>query len=186
MALIFEPVDGHWLVFIGFLALVIIPSNAIVITTWNIRGKRKHISTLLSLVAVSDSCLLLVDFSHKCLEFIEVECNICKFSVIWWCFGMFFHSFSVFLTVYVAVQRSVVCAFPFNGPKIFRVKTSVIYLLIVTVCLIPQSFSPILLIKNVQTNAIFRKRDITHLCSYIWSTSTVWKISGNRSRSGVN
>ena len=164
MPLLFVPIDGHWLVLIGILALVIIPSNAIVITTWNITGKRKHISTLLSLMAVSDSCLLLVDFSHKCFQFTEVEGNICKLCVIWGCFGMFFHSFSVFLTVYVAVQRSVVCAFPFNGPKIFRVKTSVIYLLILTNCLFPQSFSLILLIKNVQTVTLSFGNETLPIC----------------------
>ena len=77
---------------------------------------------------------------------------------------MFFHSFSVFLTVYVAVQRSVICAFPFNGPKIFRVKTSVLYLLILTVCLIPQSFLLILLIKNVQTVTLSFGNETLHIC----------------------
>jgi hypothetical protein len=106
MPLLFVPIDGHWLVLIGILALVIIPSNAIVITTWNITGKRKHISTLLSLMAVSDSCLLLVDVLHKSFQFIEVE-GKCKFYLISASFGTLFHSFTVFLTVYVAVQRSV-------------------------------------------------------------------------------
>ena len=106
MTVIFQPLDGHWLVLIGFLALVIIPSNAIVIMAWNITGKRKHISTLLSLVAFSDSCLLLVDVLQKCFQFIEVE-GKCKFYLISASFGTLFHSFTVFLTVYVAVQRSV-------------------------------------------------------------------------------
>jgi hypothetical protein len=167
MALIFEPVDGHWLVIIGFLALVIIPSNVIVITTWNITGKRKHISTLLSFVAVSDSCLLLVDVLHKSFQFIEVE-GKCKFYLISASFGTLFHSFSVILTVYVAVQRSVVCAFLFNGPKIFRVKTSVDYLLILTVCLFPQSFSVILLIENVQTVKVSFENETLSICVLIY------------------
>jgi hypothetical protein len=101
MPFLFVPIDGRWLVLIGILALVIIPSNAIVITTWNITGKRKHISTLLSFVAVSDSCLLLVDVLHTSFQFIEVE-GKCKFYLISASFGTLFHSFSVFLTVYVA------------------------------------------------------------------------------------
>ena len=166
MGLLFEPIDGHWLVLIGILALVIMPSNAIVIMTWNIAGKRKHISTLLSLMAVSDSCLLLVDVLNKSFQFIEVE-GKCKFYLILGSFGKFFHSFSVFLTVYVAVQRSVVCAFPFNGPKIFRVKTSVIYLLILTVCLFPQSFSLILFIENVQTVKVSFENGTLSICVLI-------------------
>ena len=76
------------------------------------------------------------------------------------------YSLSIFLTTYVAVQRSVVCAFPFNGPKIFRVKTSVIYLLILTVCLFPQSFSPILLIKNVQTVTLSFGNETLPICIF--------------------
>ena len=154
------------MLFTGILTLVIIPSNAIVITTWNLTGKRKNISTLLSLMAVSDSCVLLVDYIYKSILYFEVEGNICKFNRIWTCFGTFFHSFSIFLTTYVAVQRSVVCAFPFNGPKIFRVKTSVIYLLILTVCLFPQSFSPILLIKNVQTVTLSFGNETLPICIF--------------------
>ena len=168
MPLLFVPIDGHWLVLIGILALVIIPSNAIVITTWNITGKRKHISTLLSLVAVSDSCLLLVDVLQKSFQFIEVE-GKCKFYLISGSFGMFFHSFSVFLTVYVAVQRSVVCALPFNGPKIFRVKTSVIYLLILTVCLFLQSFLSALSLKNVETATLSFGNETLAVCVMVFS-----------------
>ena len=167
MPLLFVPIDGHWLVLIGVLALVIIPSNAIVITTWNITGKRKHISTLLSLMAVSDSCVLLVDVLHKSFQFIEVE-GKCKFYLISASFGTFFSFLLGLLTVYVAVQRSVVCAFPFNGPKIFRVKTSVVYLLILTVCLFPQSFSVILLIENVQTVTVSFENETLSICVLIY------------------
>jgi hypothetical protein len=78
--------------------------------------RRKHISTLLSFVAVSDSCLLLVDVLHKSFQFIEVE-GKCKFYLISASFGMFFHSFSVFLTVYVAVVSGFTQfhSFPFDS-----------------------------------------------------------------------
>ena len=165
----FEPVDVNWMLFTGVLTLVIIPSNAIVITTWNLTGKRKNISTLLSLMAVSDSCVLLVDYIYKSILYFEVEGNICKFNRIWTCFGTFFHSFSIFLTTYVAVQRSVVCAFPFNGPKIFRVKTSVIYLLILTVCLFLQSFLSALSLKNVETTTLSFGNETLAVCVMVFS-----------------
>ena len=145
----FEPVNVNWLLFTRILTLVIIPSNAIVITTWNITGKMKHISTLVSLMAVSYSCVLLVDYINKSIRYFEVEGTTCTFNRICICFGSFFILYRSFLTTYVAVQRSVVCAFPFNGPKIFRVKTSVICLLILAVCLFLQSFISTLSVKII-------------------------------------
>ena len=169
------------MLFTGILTLVIIPSNAIVITTWNLTGKRKNISTLLSLMAVSDSCVLLVDYIYKSILYFEVEGNICKFNRIWTCFGTFFHSFSIFLTTYVAY--SVLWSVRF--PLMVR-KTSVICLLILAVCLFLQSFISTLSVKIIWNyNAIFRKRDISRLCYDLSSNSTVWKIPGDRSRSAV-
>ena len=61
-------------------------------------------------------------------------------------------------------SRTAFCEFPFNGPKIFRVKTPVIYLLILPICLFPQSFSLILLIKNVQTVTLSFGNETLHIC----------------------
>lgn len=125
-------------------------------------------STLLSLMAVADSCVLLVDFIYNSILYFEVEGNICKFNSIWTCLGTFFHSLSIFLTAYVAVQRSVVCAFPFNGPKIFRVKTSVIYLSILTVCVFLQSFLSNLSLKDVETTTMSFGNETLAVCVMIF------------------
>jgi hypothetical protein len=65
-------------------------------------------------------------------------------------------------------SRTAFCEFPFNGPKIFRVKTSVIYLLILTLFLFPQSFSIILLIENVQTVTVSFENEIFSICVLIY------------------
>jgi len=119
-------------------------------------------------MAVSDSCVQLVDFFNTSIQYFEVEGITCKFYGISLCFGLFFHSLSIFLTTYVAVQRFVVCAFPFNGPKIFRVKTSVIYLLILTVCLFLQSFLSTLSVKNVETTTLFFRNETVVVCVMIF------------------
>ena len=58
--------------------------------------------------------------------------------------------------------------FPFYGPKIFRVKTSVVYLLILTVYFFPQSFSVILLIENVQTVTVSFENETLSICVLIY------------------
>ena len=126
-------------------------------------------------MAVSDSCVLLVDYIYKSILYFEVEGNICKFNRIWTCFGTFFHSLSIFLTTYVAVQRSVVCAFPFNGPKIFRVKTSVIYLLILTVCVFLQSFLSALSLKNVETTTLSFGNETLAVCVMIFGQTVTFE-----------
>jgi hypothetical protein len=78
---------------------------------------------------------------------------------------MFWDVLSFLLGLFNSIcSRTAFCAFPFNGPKIFRVKTSVIYLLILTICLFPQSFSLILLIKNVQTVTLSFGNETLPIC----------------------
>ena len=103
------------------LFLAVIVSNTLVVIVWLSPGSRTSISILLSIIAIYDALTITCSATHSLLDYItwNILWNTgCYFVKVGMECAYYFHTLSIISTTFLAIQRCVVCAFPFSGPKL--------------------------------------------------------------------
>lgn len=111
---------------VGTVACLSVITNFIVLCVWLRKRIRSHTTILLSILAVSDSMTAVCTFMNSFASFLknkELACSLYGWSLN---VAIATHTFSVYLTTYLAVQKFVICAAPFKGSRYCKKTTSVI------------------------------------------------------------
>lgn len=131
------------------LFVIIVPSNILVVKVWNMRKGKTPIPLLLSTIAISDSIYIGLDTFVRILFYTNFANGRCVGGHIIWPFEHASHYMSTLVTTYIAIQRCMVCAFPFKGPKLFGYRTSAIYIGVVCIIVILQQAAWTVFIKGL-------------------------------------
>lgn len=108
------------------LLVTILVTNGLVMKVWLSAANRSTSTITLSLIALYDTLTMVCGAFHKITIYISLELLqtvACYFDPIFYRLAFFFHSMSIFTTTFLAIQRCVVCAFPFAGPTICGIRT---------------------------------------------------------------
>lgn len=127
----------------SILLVIVLVSNSLVIKVWLSKTNRSTSTITLSIIALYDTLTMIFGTLHKTAVYIAVQyltTAACYLDPIIVRFTFFFHSMSSFATTFLAIQRCVVCVFPFVGPRVCGVRTIVIVTVVSTVVL---SFVPL-------------------------------------------
>ena len=132
---------------------IILITNVFVVTIWLSRNIRTPISVLLSNIAIYDTLAMmsgLVQMSSSYIFGNWPHVAACYVDPISFVIAFLFHALSIISTTFLAVQRAVVCAFPFTGPRLCGTKTTVIFVGVSVAAMLTFCI-PLVLIRDVQS-----------------------------------
>ncbi|VDI58343.1 Hypothetical predicted protein [Mytilus galloprovincialis] len=111
------------------LLVAVLVSNTIVAITWLSPTNRTAITVLLSMIAFYDTFTMLFSSLWSIVGYFFVVLsysNDCYLAFVTFNFARVFHVLSSYTTTFLAVQRCVICVFPFAGPRYCRMKSTLL------------------------------------------------------------
>ncbi|CAC5400630.1 unnamed protein product [Mytilus coruscus] len=117
----------------GTLLLGVLATNSLVAFVWLSPSNRTPVSILLSIIAFHDTLTIIFGASNVIASYIGgslLSVKACYVVMTTSTLAFVFHSQSILSTTYLAIQRCVICAFPFLGPRVFGLKTTTICVIV--------------------------------------------------------
>ncbi|CAC5411425.1 unnamed protein product [Mytilus coruscus] len=160
---------------------IILITNVFVVTIWLSRNIRTPVSVLLSIIAIYDTLAMMSGLVKS------ISSNIfgnwphvtgCYIDILSLILAILFHSLSILSTTFLAIQRAVVCAFPFTGPRLCGTKTTTFFVVVsfaamMTFCI------PLVLFRDVQSIIKLSANNVSAMyCSFdniVWFKD-MWKM----------
>ena len=145
--------------------IAVLISNAFVISIWMSPKARSPISVVLSIIAVCDLLTIFCGTTFTVSQYVggktlsPVCCYVAKITME---FAFIWHSMSIFSTTFLALQRCMVCAFPFAGPRMCGMKSTKIFAIAFFIVTLIQAL-PDLMIRNIDHFEITTTENMTAL-----------------------
>lgn len=158
-----SPETFHNMIFKLILLLAVGVSNLLVVVIWLSKNNRTPVSILLSLIAIFDFMTILAGSTRSTMAYLVGTIHYVKECYVVAIVGnlaIIFHTLSIFSTTFLAIQRLFVCLFPFLGPRICKLRSTVIQA-IVAVCIIIIWRSPQFMISDIRGSIITDKDNKT-------------------------
>ncbi|CAC5400629.1 unnamed protein product [Mytilus coruscus] len=137
---------------IVLLLLVVLVTNSFVAIVWLSPSNRTPSSILLSIIALHDTLTIICATANTVASYIGgrlLSVDACYVVMASSTLAFVFHSLSIISTTYLAIQRCVICAFPFSGPRICGLRTSTIFSIVSFVSMVALKM-PDLLISDIE------------------------------------
>ena len=154
-----NPETLHNMILKLVLLLAVGVSNLLVVVIWLSKNNRTPVSILLSLIAIFDFLTILSGSTWSTMAYLGGTLHYVKECYVVAIVGnlaIIFHTLSIFSTTFLAIQRLFVCLFPFVGPRICKLRSTVIHV-IVSVCIIIIWRSPQFMITDIRGSTITDK-----------------------------
>ena len=153
---------------------IILITNIFVVTIWLSRNIRTPVSVLLSIIAIYDTLAMMSGLVKMISSYIFgnwPHVAACYVDLISFVLALLFHSLSILSTTFLAIQRAVVCAFPFTGPRLCGIKTTTFFV-VVSFAAVMTFCIPLVLFRDVQS--IVKLSDNNASAMYCSFDSIVW------------
>ena len=138
-------------------------SNLLVVVIWLSKKNRTPVSILLSLISIFDLLTILAGATRSTMAYLVGTIHYVKECYVVAIVGnlaIIFHTLSIFSTTFLAIQRLFVCQFPFVGPRICKLRSTVIQA-VASVCIIIIWRSPQFMISDIRGSTITDKDNTT-------------------------
>ena len=137
--------------------------NLLVVVIWLSKNNRTPVSILLSLISIFDFLTILAGSTRSTMAYLVGTLHYVKACYVVAIVGnlaIIFHTLSIFSTTFLAIQRLSVCLFPFAGPRICKLRSTVIHA-VVSVCIVIIWRSPQFMISDIRGSTITDKGNRT-------------------------
>ncbi|CAG2233360.1 unnamed protein product [Mytilus edulis] len=134
------------------LLMVVFVTNSFVAIVWLSPSNRTPVSILLSIIALYDTLTITFGSAIDVASYIggrSLSVDACYVVMASATLAFIFHSLSIISTTYLAIQRCVICAFPFSGPRLCGLRTNIIFAIVSLVSMIALKM-PDLLISDIE------------------------------------
>ena len=160
------PIYPVWFIILSStIAVLSVISNTVVLSIWLKRELRSHTTVLLSVLAVSDTVAVITGALFLFIADLFNEKSACNIFVYAQYVAVLAHTFSILLTTFIAIQRFVVCAFPFNGPNACGRLSSCLFVVLSMVISVTFITIPLSVIENV-TGIVYTLENTTSVHCY--------------------